>query len=205
MKTKVKICGLTNSKDIVFASLSGADFIGLVFVKNHRHYLTPQEAIKIIPLIQKRRKVVGIFVNENLEAIKQIADSCKLDYVQLHGQESPDFCNRVNEFTGVMKTFCFNEKITANQVVETMKQYNVDYYIIDREKQGSGKMVDLSLVTTLANSFPIFLAGGLTPNNVKNAVLSVRSYGVDVSSGIETNGVPDREKIKLFIKNVKGI
>jgi phosphoribosylanthranilate isomerase len=200
---KVKICGLTDIEDILFAVENGVDYLGLVFVKNHRHHLRPQQAGEISRLIKGKVKLVGIFVNESLKIIKKLTKDYRLDYVQLHGQETPDFCKRVRRFVPVMKAFGFNNGVTIDDARKMMQPFKVDYYIVDRQKQGEGKIVDFRLSVLIAKEFPIFLAGGLTAANVADAVKLVSPFGVDVSSGIETNGKTDREKIIQFIKKAK--
>lgn len=200
---KVKICGLTDIDNILFTVENGTDYIGLVFVKKHRNYLKPQQAERISELIKGRVKLVGIFVNESLSMIKKLTRDCSLDYVQLHGQETPDFCKKVRVFTPVMKAFGFDDRATIDDARRIMQLFKVDCYILDRQKQGEGKTVDFSLATSIAKEFSIFLAGGLTAENVAYAAKVVSPFGIDVSSGIETNGRTDREKIIQFIKKVK--
>lgn len=201
--TKVKICGLKNKEDILFAVNCGVDYIGLAFVPGHRHFINPPQVARIMSEIKDKVAVVGIFVDEKIEKIKQIHDLCRLDFIQLHGEELPPFCNQVKTFSKIIKAFKFGQEASVEQAKQQMNRYRVNYYIIDRQIQGEGEALDYLFAQKLACQFPTFLSGGLTANNVKEAILAVKPYGVDVSSGIETERITDRRKIKAFIQEAK--
>lgn len=196
MNIKVKICGIRTVEAAEAAIDAGAHFLGFNFVRSSRRFMASEKAREIIKIIRSSRQndinIVGVFEDELLHKVNELIRFLDLDFVQLHGNESNDFCRKVT--TSVIKVF---------RLPTTMKQYNVAYYMIDREKQGEGKMVNLDKAQELAGDFPLFFSGGLTPDNVSEVVNKVKPFAVDVAGGVETDGEQDLEKIKLFIRNAK--
>jgi|TARA_B100001964_G_C14239918_1_gene604437 phosphoribosylanthranilate isomerase len=202
--TLVKICGLTNYKDAMDAINLGADFIGLNFYTKVPRYIRLKEARKIAENTPKKAKKVGIFVNSTLNNIKKISKDIDLDYIQLHGNESPKFCKEVKKATKkkVIKALRIKNK---NDLIK-IKKFDVDYLMFDAYKKGhyggTGKIIDFNLLKGIKKNY--FLSGGLNPTNVKKAIKRLKPYVVDTSSGVEKSlGKKDYKKIKLFIEAAK--
>ena len=195
--TRIKICGLTDRDDALLAVEAGADALGLVFADSPRR-VTPETAELIVadlPLVS----VVGVFVNERTEAIKSIAQRVGLNTVQLHGEEPPRDCERLA--LKVIKRFNILENDTADTLRERMERYRVAAYLLD-PGAGSGRKFDWSLARDLPG--PLIVSGGLTPENVGEAIRTLRPYAVDVSSGVEQKpGHKDAEKMKAFVQAVR--
>lgn len=200
--TRIKICGITNVDNALAAVKYGTDALGFVFVPGTPRYIEPENAAEIIAQIPPFVTIVGLFVDESKERIQQIADLCKLDILQLHGHESPDFCQ---EFTRrVIKAF----RIKNAESLTVLPQYTVSAYLLDTYVKGTmggtGVTFDWSLALDAKQHGSIILAGGLNPNNVAQAIQQVHPYGVDVSSGVEAEpGRKDHNKLKNFIEAVR--
>ena len=200
--TKVKICGITNLDDALTAVEFGADAIGFVFVPNTPRYIESAKAAEIIMRLPPFVTTVGLFVNDSQEHIEQIANQCKLNVLQLHGQEPPDFCLQFNR--KVIKAFRVKDK----ESLIVLPKYTVSAYLLDTYVKGAmggtGVTFDWRLALDAKKYGPVILAGGLNPENVAKAIQQVRPYGVDVSSGVEAEpGKKDHGKIKDFIEAAK--
>ena len=204
MKVKVKICGIRSIEAARASVKYGADFLGFNFVKSSRRYIEPLKAKEIIGALTAETKVVGVFQNEKVEKIKKIIDLLKLDFVQLHGNEPPIY-GQLTQYAGVIKTFSLSFGFDTKKVMEEMGTYNVDYYLLDRENQGYGEMINIGKAKEISEKFPIFLAGGLSVENVRERIKIVKPFAVDTAGGIETEGKEDIDKIRQFIQNAKGI
>ncbi len=196
-----KICGITTIEAGLQAAAAGADFIGFVFAKSKRQ-VTKQQARLIAEKLPDNVKKVGVFVNEELATIQDIAKTVGLDYVQLHGDESAAFCKEVNY--PVIKAFQIRDQADVEQLVG----YQCAYFLLDspagKYRGGNGETFNWSLVKDIpAIEGKVLLAGGLHAGNVAEAIEEVNPTGIDVSSGVETNGAKDNEKIKAFIHEVK--
>lgn len=197
---KVKICGITNLKDAMSAIDLGADALGFIFAKSLRK-ISQNKATQIINKLPPYIAVVGVFVDEDERKVINIAKICKLDYVQLHGNESPEFCNRLG--LKVIKTIKIFDR--------NIKKYKVNGFLVDtydlNKKGGTGKLSDWNLANRIKKiGIPVILSGGLTPENVTKAIRKVKPYAVDVSSGVERYpGNKDYKKMKKFIGKVKSI
>lgn len=197
----VKTCGIMTSVAAETAVEAGADFIGFVFAPSKR-YLTANAAAEIAATIPSSVKKVGVFVNETLENITSIAKQVGLDYVQLHGDETSEFAEQLPY--PIIKAFPATQEGFAN-----LKDYPCDYYLIDSpfgsNRGGNGTSFDWTVLKELnLDSNKLILAGGLTLENVPQAISLTEPIGVDVSSGIETDGKKDLSKIKNFISKAKG-
>jgi phosphoribosylanthranilate isomerase len=153
---------------------------------------------KLPPLVD----TVGVFVNESAERVNKIADYCGLDLVQLHGEESPNFCRKIHR--RVIKVF----RVKDLQSIKQLKKYPVSGFLLDTFSDnlhgGTGKTFDWNLALPVKKIGPVILAGGLTPRNIRQAVRQVRPYGVDVCSGVEkSSGIKDLEKVRAFLKNIR--
>ncbi|MFZ5597687.1 MAG: phosphoribosylanthranilate isomerase [Bacillota bacterium] len=199
-KTRVKICGICDPESALCSVEAGADALGFVFTESKRR-ITPGRARDIIRLLPPFVSKVGVFVDQSLEEVSEIADYTGLDTVQLHGCESPEFCKALK--LKVIKAV----SVGASVDEELLKKYEVDAYLLDTlvpgTKGGTGKTFDWTLAGGVRWR-PVILAGGLTPDNVLEAIRIARPYAVDVSSGVETNGKKDFAKIKEFVRRVKG-
>ncbi len=197
----VKICGIRTNEAAEVAAQAGANFIGFVFAPSKRQ-ITPEKAANIAKTIPTSVRKVGVFVNETVENMKKIAEQVGLDVIQLHGDESPMVVEQLPYQT--IKAFSIDQ-VDA----KTIHSYPVDYYLIDspigEHRGGTGKTFDWDLATELGlDQSKVILAGGLSPSNVQTAIKQVSPAGVDVSSGVETAGENDHQKIKQFIQNAKG-
>ena len=201
-QVKVKICGMTNLKDVKVAVDGGVDAVGFIFYKKSPRSVTMQEVREIILELPPFVDSVGVFVNETAEQINKIADHCKLDRVQLHGDESPAFCKKIRR--RVIKAI----RIKDIQSLKKLSDYPVSSFLLDTFSKdqygGTGKVFDWNLAYPAKKYGPIILAGGLTPINVHQAIQRIQPYGVDVCSGVESQpGIKDHKKMKAFLKNVK--
>ena len=200
--TKVKICGITSLGDALMAVEAGADALGFVFFEKSPRYLGPQAAAEIIAQLPPFVQVVGLFVNAELDFVNRTADSCGLDIVQLHGDESPAYCKLVRR--RVMKAF----RVRGMESLTAMADYRVAAYLLDAYSPnaygGTGARFDWDCAITAKGRGPIVLAGGLDAENVASAVAKVAPYAVDVSSGVESApGRKDAEKVRRFIQEAK--
>ncbi|GAA0306354.1 phosphoribosylanthranilate isomerase [Gracilibacillus halotolerans] len=198
---QVKICGLMNKEAIQTAADAGTDFIGFVFAKSKRE-VTVEQAKELASYVPSHVKKVGVFVNEERAVIEEIVQTVGLDYVQLHGDETPEFVNQLP--FPVIKAF----QVRSEKDLEQLESYHCDYYLLDspagKYRGGNGEAFDWNLAKTFNFlNKKVLLAGGLTPENVAQAVQEVVPAGVDVSSGVETDGEKDIEKIKQFILAAK--
>ena len=199
---RIKICGITNIEDALLALEAGADALGFVFFKQSPRNISPEQAAAIIRRLPPFVQTVGLFVNEQLTVVNKIADLCGLDLVQLHGEETPEFCAGVNR--RVIRAFRVKDSTSLDQI----RDYDVAACLLDAWSPsahgGTGKTFNWEIAATAAASRCIILAGGLTPDNVAEAVKAVRPYAVDVSSGVEsTPGCKDRRKMFEFCTNAK--
>ena len=202
--TKVKICGITNYEDAMDAINLGADFIGLNFYRKVPRYIKLREARKISKNAPKRVKKVGIFVNSTLKNIKKIAKEIDLDCIQLHGNESPEFCREVKKATGkkVIKAI----RVKSRMDLKKINKFDADFFMFDAYKKGhyggTGKSIDFNLLKGIKKKY--FLSGGLNQNNVKKAIEKLKPFVVDASSGVEKSlGKKDYNKMKRFIEAAK--
>ena len=200
--TRIKICGTTNLDDALMAVDAGADALGFIFVPNTPRYLHPDEAAKIIEELPPFITTVGLFVNAKHSEIDTIANGCALDAVQLHGEEPPELCQTLNR--RVVKAFRVKDESTLSH----LHDYRVSAYLLDTYVKGAmggtGRVFDWNLAVKAKKYGRIILAGGLNPENIASAILQVRPYGVDVSSGVEMSpGCKDPAKIKAFISAVR--
>ncbi len=199
---KIKICGITNTEDALLAADLGADAIGFIFYRKSKRYIEPQRAHEIISKLPPFITTVGVFVNQGLDEIRSIKDEAEFDLLQLHGDESPDFCKRFGR--GVIKTIRVREDINPEEI----ESYPVRTVLFDTYSTkgygGTGKSFSWEILRGLNSSKRIILSGGLSPENVSRAIRIVNPYGVDVSSGVEDYpGKKNPERLKKFIEAVR--
>ncbi len=198
---KVKICGITNYDDALAAAEFGADALGFVFYKGSPRYITPEKAREIISRIPPFVATVGVFVDEKTERIEQLMEQVGLDAAQFHGHEPPEACLIPKRTIKAIRV----KEITD---LEPMRHYKVGAFLLDTYSPGAlggtGQIFNWSIALDARPMGRIILAGGLTPDNVAEAVLMVKPYGVDVSTGVELEkGIKDHEKMRLFIQRAK--
>lgn len=196
----VKVCGITTLDSAQAAADASADFIGFVFAPSTRQ-IDPLKAKEIAETLPLSIKKVGVFVNESIINIESISRLVGLDYIQLHGDETTEFANELS--LPIIKALNVN-----NSLISNLHHFPADYFIIDspgkKFRGGSGEVFDWNQLTDLnIDLSKVFLAGGLNEKNVKSAIKTVNPIGVDVSSGVETDGKKDITKIKQFLKQAK--
>jgi len=202
--TRVKICGITSVDDGLMAAEAGADMIGLMFYQQSPRHITLDRAVEISKALPPYVMRVGVFVNSEAALVSRAIGECGLGLLQFHGNESSDFCTRF----GIMSMKAIRMRDTAT--LKELENYQTEAFLLDAYSKsglgGTGEKFNWDLAVE-AKQFgkPIFLAGGLTPENVADAVRQVQPFAVDVSSGVEwAPGKKDAEKVKAFIQAVKG-
>lgn len=201
---RVKICGIQDEAGALVAAEAGADAIGLVFASSRRQ-IAPAQARRIADALPPFVTKVGVVVNEPLDRLRALVDAVRLDAVQLHGEESPDYCAAVREWgVAVIKAVAVAEPLD----VARLRALPVSAVLLDTLRLGlrggTGESFDWSLAAPVAAVVRVILAGGLTPENVAASIAAVQPYGVDVSSGVETDGRKDPEKIWRFVAAARG-
>jgi phosphoribosylanthranilate isomerase len=200
---RVKICGITNVRDARLAARLGADALGFNFYERSARYVHPERAKAIIAALPPFVTTVGVFVDEEPERVMEIAAMCELDAVQLHGAEPPRV---VHAIRGVRRIKALRVRVERD--IELCRRYRVEAYLLDAlvpgEFGGTGETFNWELARAASQFGPIILAGGLTPDNVAEAILTARPYAVDVASGVEAEpGKKDRELMEQFILAAK--
>jgi phosphoribosylanthranilate isomerase len=205
VSTRVKICGITSHEDGQTAVEAGADALGFNFYDRSPRHLSLKEAAKISASLPADILRVGVFVNATEKLVKQAIHVCSLGMLQFHGEEPPEFCIQF----GLMSMKAF--RIRDAQSLNELAKYDTDAYLLDawsaENRGGTGGTFNWALaVEAKKTGKPVFLAGGLTPENVADAVRLVRPFGVDVASGVESSpGKKDPAKVRAFIKAVRSV
>ncbi len=205
MKTRVKICGLTNFADAQVAVEAGADALGFIFYEKSSRFVPLETAAEISRNLPPFLMRVGVFVNAPADFVLRAIAECNLTMLQFHGDEPPEFCTQFALMN--MKAF----RIRDAESLKEIPDYQTDAYLLDAFSSttlgGTGEKFNWDLAVA-AQKFgkPIFLAGGLTPENIADAVRKVQPFGVDVSSGVESApGKKDHTKVRAFIEAVRAI
>jgi phosphoribosylanthranilate isomerase len=211
--TRVKICGISNIESAVAASQAGADYLGMVFAPSRRQ-VSPAEALKISKAVRQldtHPQIVGVFVNQPAAEVNRIADYCQLDWVQLSGDEKWDYCQKIP--TPLIKVFHIAPDARQAEISATVwKGYNFIppkplICLLDTAATGAyggtGTLFNWQVAKAVCEKFSIMIAGGLSPENVAELMKLTQPWGVDVSSGVETDGKKDICKIQLFIEIVR--
>ena len=200
--TQVKICGIRRVEDALVAAEAGADYLGFVFYERSRRRVRPDEAREIISAVRKQSdaRAVGVFVNEDPAGLNRIARAAGLDYVQLSGDEPDDIIEALD--VPAIQVIHMRDDMTPEALIERVLDTPADLVMLDTAAAGSyggtGEAFDWSRVPAVPR--PLLLAGGLHAGNVADAVRHVHPWGVDVSSGVETNGDKDPDRIRAFIQ-----
>jgi len=200
---RVKICGITNVADARAAAALGADALGFNFVRGSRRYVTPEMAKAIIVALPPFVVPVGVFADAPITQVREICDFCGIQTVQLHGDESPAYVARLHHYRRIKAV-----RVATLEDLRLLERYTVDAYLLDAkvpgELGGTGESFDWNLAAEGRRHGLIILAGGLTPENVAEAVRRARPYAVDVASGVEVEpGIKDRHLIAAFVAAAK--
>jgi phosphoribosylanthranilate isomerase len=211
--TRVKICGIRDKNNALAVVEAGADFIGLVFAPSRRQ-VSPQQALPLVEVVRglrSRPAVVGVFVNAAAQEVNDIADYCQLDWVQLSGDESWQYCQELRK--AIIKVIPVS---SGQKTDEILADIETGYQLLPEKELvclldsrvggaygGTGQVFNWELAREVSVRFPVIIAGGLTPANVGQLIRKVKPWGVDVSTGVESNGLKDASKIRAFVKAVR--
>lgn len=212
--TKVKICGLSEVQHAVAAAEAGADFLGLVFAPSSRQ-VSAEKALQVVEAVHALRAhraiIVGVFVNAAVDEVNRIADYCHLNRVQLSGDETWHYCQQIKR--PIIKAIHVSNIKTPERIVseiarghQLLSRQDLIFLLDSRIGDaygGTGQTFDWQLAKEASTNFPVLIAGGLTPTNVGQMVKEIQPWGVDVSSGVESNGRKDTAKIREFIQVVR--
>ncbi len=201
--TEVKICGITNMDDATAACDHGADAVGFVFFKGSPRYVSPEKAGEIIVKLPGGVARVGVFVHEEIAVVRRIYESCGLDMIQFHGNETAEYCRR---FSSLLLIKAINPGISGT--LDDLDNWTPHAFLVDSGNAdtygGTGNLSDWKFAKDLARRYPVVLAGGLNPRNVGEAIRTVSPAAVDVGSGVESEpGKKDHRKIRAFIEEVR--
>lgn len=199
---KIKICGITNLEDALTAAELGVDALGFNFFRQSPRFVEPERAAEIIYQLPPFVAAVGIFVNETEGRVREVQKLTGISVLQFHGDETPEFCQRFE--VRVIKAF----QVKGEESLHAILHYNVSAVLLDAYakglKGGTGRRFDWGLARHAAALRRVILAGGLTTDNVAEAVKLVRPYGVDVAGGVEREkGIKDHQKMKKFVTEVR--
>lgn len=201
--TEVKVCGITNADDALMAAESGASILGFIFFPGSGRHIEPATAARIARILPPGVVKAGVFVNQDISFVRRAVDEAGLDIVQVHGDETPQFCR---EIPGA---YMRAVRVRGLESLEQVDMYDSEFVLLDtfseRRFGGTGESFDWGLLRGFdLGGRRLFLSGGLNPGNVAEAVRAVRPYAVDVCSGVERKtGVKDPDKVKRFIEEVR--
>jgi len=204
--TKIKICGIKTLPDALAAIDAGADYLGFNFYPKSVRFIEKKTCAELTSILKREHpqiKLVGVFVNSSVEEMKDIMQTCSLDLAQLHGDETPDMLNSLDG-----KAFKAFRGIPEN--INGFARGDAPIFLVDASVKdvygGSGVTADWNGAAELAKKYPLLLAGGLTPENVAEAVRRVKPWGVDVASGVESApGQKDATKLSAFVKKIREV
>jgi phosphoribosylanthranilate isomerase len=202
---KVKVCGITSYEDAVMVLDCGVDALGFNFFPRSPRYINPAEARRIIRRLPPLFISVGLFVNASKEEAEEIASAAGMQILQLHGNESPEYCRQLSKWPLIKAV-----RIGNSPVEENLNEYPVQAFLLDSRDDtlfgGTGKSFDWNLALEIGQIRPTIVAGGLRPDNVGEAIRVVRPYGVDVCSGVESApGKKDARKLIEFMNEVRNV
>ncbi|NTV14726.1 MAG: phosphoribosylanthranilate isomerase [Desulfobulbaceae bacterium] len=203
-RTRIKVCGITRSEDAQYAVAAGVDALGFIFAAKSKRRVDPDQARRIIRALPPFVEAVGVFVNSEPARVRELSEYCGLTIVQLHGQESREFCQAMP--LRVVKAFSIRPETSEQEFVpyaEVAAGFLFDTWH-EKLAGGTGLAFDWSLLAKLAIPRPLILAGGLGPDNVGAAIRQVRPFAVDVNSGVEVSpGVKDQALIRAVVREVR--
>lgn len=199
--TKIKLCGLSRPEDIQAANRLLPDYVGFIFAPKSRRYVPPESAAALRRLLHPDIAAVGVFVREAPETVAGLLSRNIIDIAQLHGGEDEEYIESLRALTDkpLIKAF----RIDTERDILAAQNSPADFVLLDSGNGGTGTSFDWNLIRQIGR--PYFLAGGLGPGNVGRAVASLKPYAVDVSSGIETDGVKDESKMREFVYAVRSV
>jgi phosphoribosylanthranilate isomerase len=210
-RTNVKICGLTNLEDARFASGALADYLGFIFYEDSKRYIEPGQAGAIINWIEGPR-CVGVFVNQPMDDVNNIARQTGIDLIQLHGNESPEYADLLEK--PVIKAIHVDEGDTLSDLREKMHPYEgkVEHFLFDTKDVaqwgGTGRSFDWSILEDLSEDYEFFLSGGINPENVEEACKKVQPFAIDLATGVEISDQPgqkDYDKVEALFDQMRSI
>jgi phosphoribosylanthranilate isomerase len=203
-ETKIKICGLTRVQDIEYVNEALPDYIGFVFAESRRKII-PDTALQLKNLLNPEIKAVGVFVNESINIISDICNTGIIDIVQLHGDEDEKYISSLRKY--IDKPVIKALRVKGSDSLEKAEHLDCDFLLLDsfsaKDYGGTGKSFDWNLVKEISK--PFFLAGGICSENAKAALLNLKPYCLDASSGVETNGFKDKNKILDLVNTVRSV
>lgn len=197
--TKIKFCGLRTLDDIYYANELAPDYVGFVFAPKSKRYVKPAQAEQLRNALSKKIRAVGVFVDENISTVAELLNNGIIDAAQLHGNEDDAYIQNLRRLSNkpIIKAFQIHSPFL---IPNSSLQLQSDFILIDAGA-GDGKVFDWTLIKNLRREY--FLAGGLNPDNVGDAIKLLKPFAVDVSSGIETDGRKDFDKMTAFVKVVR--
>jgi len=203
---RAKICGITNIEDALVAVTAGADALGFILYRKSPRYVDSTMVQRIVAQLPPFVVPVGVFVNEDIKVVRDVMDTCGLALAQLHGEEPATYCRELSR--PVLKVLRVKDRSTFLSLAEYQGRAEVRGFVLDAFSDetygGTGQVIDWGLAREVAQATTVVLAGGLTPENVGQALRAVQPYGVDVSSGVEVApGKKDHEKVRAFLRAVK--
>ncbi|WP_408071727.1 phosphoribosylanthranilate isomerase [Butyrivibrio sp. JL13D10] len=192
--TRIKFCGLTRPEDIDIVNKLKPDYIGFVFYTKSKRNLTPEKAAILKQKLDDKIQAVGVFVDEDMNKIAKLVNDNVIDIIQLHGSEDETYIEDLRKITSakIIKAFQIKQNVYEGLINES----SADMVLVD-SGQGTGKAFDWNILSKIKR--PFILAGGLNPENVKDAILNIKPYGIDLSSGIETDGIKDEAKMEAIM------
>ncbi len=196
--TSIKLCGLMRAEDIEAVNILKPEYIGFVFAEKSKRCVTPEKAAELKRLLNPEVKAVGVFVDEDIDNVSKLLKNGTIDIAQLHGNEDNSYIEKLKKRinTPVIKAF----QIKSGEDIAEAQNSAADYVLLDSGK-GSGQIFNWELIKSINR--PYFLAGGLDTENIQSAIRSNRPFAVDVSSGIETDGKKDLDKMTAFVNAVR--
>ena len=202
--TEIKICGITRLEDALCAAESGADAVGFIFHPTSPRYIAPERAREIIAQLPGELTKVGVFVNREEKEVKRMMEVCGLDLIQLHGDESPEYCRRFPQERVIKAVFP-----QTPEELRRLVDYEVRAFLADTRDAGlyggTGKRANWVLAAKLRESHPLILAGGLDAGNIAEALASVSPHAVDINSGCErAPGIKDHDRMRRIIGLIRG-
>lgn len=207
-RTRIKVCGITRIEDALAAVERGVDALGFIFVESSPRYISPEEVRIITSQLPPFVHCVGVFVDKDPVEIEEIIEYCHLTYVQLHGNEDPDYCEKLAHSASpckIIKAFRVSSDTGPSDFTPyegIVSGFLLDTYVKDQEG-GTGQTFDWRMIESLQLQLPIVLAGGIEPQNVVEAIEAVKPFAVDVNSGVEEKpGKKDIQKLETLLRNI---
>lgn len=202
MSTAIKFCGLRRSEDIEFVASLGAEYAGFIMSPKFWRYVAPEDVATLRQGLPKTTKVIGVFVDEDVSYVAECINDGVIDIAQLHGNESEDYIKELREMTSGKAVITKVFLIKSEEDIEAARKSSADYVLLDSGVGGTGQTFDWTLIRDIGREY--FLAGGLNPDNVADAVTKFHPMAVDVSSGVETDKLKDFAKMQKFAQAVRG-